>query len=197
MSDFVIEEERKAQGFLRIAGVDEAGRGPLAGPVVTAAVVLPPEWPSDIPLDDSKKLSPAVREETYLVIRGIAVAWGMAVIQPDEIDRVNILQATLKGMRQAVSRLSPAADYALVDGNQMPELDIPGEAIVKGDQRSLSIAAASVLAKVVRDRIMRAYSRRYPEWGFEQHKGYGTRRHLEALERYGRSPIHRASFTTG
>ncbi len=194
MPDFAIEELIRKEGYSCPAGVDEAGRGPLAGPVVIAAVVLPEEWPAPERLDDSKKLAPAAREEAYAAIRRLARAWSLTVVSHMEIDRLNILRATMSGMIRAVQKLKPPADYVLVDGNRMPELSVPGEPVVKGDGLSLSIAAASILAKVVRDRIMCAYGRRFPQWGFEQHKGYGTRKHLEALARYGPSPIHRSSF---
>ena len=194
MPDFGIESGLWAQGYRRVAGVDEAGRGPLAGPVVIAAVVLPRVWPAEVALDDSKRMSPEAREAAYALLRRLAPAWRMAVMQPEEIDRINILQATLAGMRLAVTRLRPPPDFVLVDGNRAPELPMPCRTVVKGDQASLSVAAASVMAKVVRDRIMRVYGRWYPQWGFERHKGYGTRLHLEAIGRHGPSPIQRCSF---
>ena len=194
MPDFSLEHALLSDGFGRPAGVDEAGRGPLAGPVVAAAVILPLDWPQEIRLDDSKRLSEAQRETAFAAIRKNALAWALGVIQPAEIDRLNILGATLKAMQVAVNRLRPAADVALVDGNRPPDLAIPCRTVVRGDQKSLSIAAASILAKVVRDRLMGSYGKRYPQWGFERHKGYGTRQHLDALRQYGPSPIHRASF---
>ena len=194
MPDFGIEAGLWEKGFGRVAGVDEAGRGPLAGPVVVAAVVLPKDWSNTVALDDSKRMAPEARETAFEALRESALAWRMAVIQPAEIDRLNILQATLAGMRLAVTRMEPPPDFVLVDGNRDPELPVPCEMVVKGDQRSLSIAAASVMAKVVRDRIMRVYGRRYPGWGFERHKGYGTAAHRQVLARWGPSPIHRASF---
>jgi ribonuclease HII len=194
MPDFGIESGLWEKGYQRIAGVDEAGRGPLAGPVVIAAVVLPRGWESPVALDDSKRMTPQARDEAYTALRRAAVAWRMAVIPPADIDRLNILQATLAGMRRAVARFSPPPDFVLIDGNRAPELPVPCEPVVKGDRRSLSIAAASIMAKVVRDRIMCVYGRWYPEWGFEQHKGYGTAKHRAALRHYGPSPIHRASF---
>jgi ribonuclease HII len=197
MPDFAREAELWGAGYRLVAGVDEAGRGPLAGPVVAAAVILPRGWAGPAPLDDSKRLAPAVREVLFEAIRRHALAWRVRVIGPEWIDRVNILQATLQGMSEAVRRLRPAADYVLVDGNRLPELPGPGEAIVKGDGRCCSIAAASILAKVVRDRLMRVYGQRYPRWGFAQHKGYATREHVEALRRWGPSPIHRRSFRLG
>ncbi len=194
MPDFGIESRLWQKGYARIAGVDEAGRGPLAGPVVVAAVVLPAAWRGPDDLDDSKRMTPEAREAAFSALRETALSWRMAVIQPEEIDRVNILQATLAGMRLAVARIEPPPDFVLVDGNRAPELPFPCETVVKGDQLSLSIAAASVMAKVVRDRMMRVYGRRYPGWGFERHKGYGTAMHRERLGRLGPSPIHRASF---
>ncbi len=194
MPDFSLEEGLWDRGFRHVAGVDEAGRGPLAGPVVIAVVVLPAGWRCQVPLDDSKRMTPQAREAAFSHVRAGALAWRMIAVGPEEIDRLNILAATLVGMRRAVERLRPLPDYVLVDGDRLPELPVPGEAVVKGDQRSLSIAAASVLAKVARDRIMCAYAVSYPQWGFERHKGYGTPMHLEAVGRHGRSPIHRASF---
>jgi ribonuclease HII len=199
MPDFGLEAELWSRGYQHVAGVDEAGRGPLAGPVVAAAVILAPDWTSRVPLDDSKRLSEAKRETAFEVIRNTALAWKVALAQPEEIDQVNILQATLRAMARAVERLKPRAEVVLVDGNHVPRLgasfaDVSLEAVIKGDGRSTSIAAASILAKVVRDRIMAVYGERYPEWGFAAHKGYGTKAHREALRRHGPSPIHRASF---
>jgi len=194
MADFALEAALRGEGFQCVAGVDEAGRGPLAGPVVTAAVVLPEFWPDTVRLDDSKRLYPEEREAAFKVIRQLALGYRIAVVPPAEIDRINILQATLKGMALAVSRLKPVPDAVLVDGNRLPRLPMECRPVVGGDGLSLSIAAASVLAKVVRDRIMVVYGRRYPEWGFAEHKGYPTASHRAALVRHGRSPIHRASF---
>ena len=194
MPDLRLELALRGQGLARVAGVDEAGRGPLAGPVVVAAVVLPMDWLPDVPLDDSKRMTPEAREAAFAAIRRHALDWRMTAVQPEEIDRLNILGATLAGMCRVVQRLRPQPDYVLVDGNRLPPLQVPAEALVKGDQRSLSIAAASVLAKVARDRIMTVYAGRFPQWGFERHKGYGTAVHREAIARHGRSPIHRESF---
>lgn len=194
MADFGLEAELWEQGYRHVAGVDEAGRGPLAGPVVAAAVILPRDWPVSQPLDDSKRLSAPQREAAFAAIREHAVAWKIRVVAPAVIDRINILQATLRGMAQAVSALRPGADYVLVDGNRAPDLTAPCDTVVKGDGRSNSIAAASILAKVARDRIMAVYGARYPQWGFGGHKGYPTRAHREALLRHGPSPIHRATF---
>lgn len=194
MPDFGLEAELWEQGYRHVAGVDEAGRGPLAGPVVAAAVILPHDWPVSVPLDDSKRLAAGQREAAFAAIRERAVAWKIRVVAPAVIDRINILQATLRGMALAVSALRPVADYVLVDGNQAPDVSPPCGTVVKGDGRSNSIAAASILAKVARDRIMAVYGNRYPQWGFGGHKGYPTRAHREALRRHGPSPIHRVSF---
>jgi ribonuclease HII len=192
--DFSLEQALWEAGFLRVAGVDEAGRGPLAGPVVAAAVILPRDWPLEIALDDSKRMTPAARELAFGQILRRATAWRIAVVSHEEIDRINILRATLAGMAQAVSRLKGSADCILVDGNQAPPVTVPCRTVVGGDGLSLSVAAASVLAKVARDRLMCVYDRRYPGWGFAQHKGYPTAAHRAALERLGWSPIHRRSF---
>ena len=175
------------------AGVDEAGRGPLAGPVVAAAVILDPARP--IPgLDDSKLLSPQRREALDAEIRACAAGWAIARVDAEVIDAINILEATMRAMREAVVRLDPAPDRVLVDGNRCPDLPCPVRAVVGGDGVVEAISAASILAKVARDREMVEMDRRYPEYGFAQHKGYGTRAHREALRRLGPSPIHRRSF---
>ena len=193
-ADFALERACWAEGFRLVAGVDEAGRGPLAGPVVVAAVILPREWPEDIALDDSKRMTEAAREIAFGEIRRRAVAYRISVVSHETIDRINILRATLAGMTNAVAGLEPAPDCVLVDGNRAPETRAPCRTVVGGDGKSLSIAAASVLAKVVRDRLMIVYDRRYPGWGFAGHKGYPTAAHREAVERLGPSPIHRRSF---
>lgn len=192
--DWTLERELAAQGFRRIAGVDEAGRGPLAGPVVVAAVVLPMGWVPPVRIDDSKRLSPAQREEAYRAVRQAALTWRAAAVGAVEIDRLNILAATLAGMRRVVERMRPPPDFVLVDGNRPPDVPCGCRAVVKGDGRSMSIAAASIIAKVARDRIMTVYGRRYPEWGFARHKGYPTAEHRALLARIGPSPIHRRSF---
>jgi ribonuclease HII len=187
--------ERKAQGcgYRLIAGIDEAGRGPLAGPVVAAAVILPPgyEHPE---INDSKKLSPRKRGTLYETIARDAVSVGIGVVEPPEIDAVNILQATLAAMKEAVLALSPPPDYLLIDGLNRIDLDTPQETIVSGDSRSLSVAAASIVAKVSRDRLMEMYHRQFPQYNFLRNKGYGTREHREAILKHGRSKIHRRSF---
>jgi ribonuclease HII len=178
----------------RIAGVDEAGRGPLAGPVVVAAVVLDPHQPID-GLDDSKKLSEARREKLYPLIIERAWAYSVVVIEPEEIDRLNIFQATMAGMSRAVAGLVPAATEALIDGNKLPkDLPCPGRAIVGGDALEPAISAASILAKVSRDRLMVAMEQQHPGYGFAVHKGYPTPAHLAALERLGPCSQHRRSF---
>ena len=193
MDWYAYEKRAGEQGFSAVCGIDEAGRGPLAGPVCAAAVILPPDC--DIPgLNDSKKLSEKKREALFPVIQEKALAFGIGWATAEEIDRVNILQATFLAMARAVEALPAPADYALVDGNRMPPLPIPGETIVKGDATSASIAAASILAKVSRDRLLRRLDEEHPEYGFAKHKGYGTRLHYEMLERYGPSPVHRRTF---
>ena len=178
---------------LSVAGVDEAGRGPLAGPVVACAVVLP-AWTSVPGLDDSKRLSPSRREELYDVVRKVASAVSVARAEPEEIDLLNIHNATLLAMKRALEGLDLRPDYVLVDGRFLPEVDLPGEAVVGGDGRSACIAAASVVAKVERDRLMAEYDRIYPQYGFAKHKGYPTPEHLRALREHGPCPIHRLSF---
>jgi ribonuclease HII len=180
-------------GFVHICGVDEAGRGPLAGDVYAAAVILPPDVSLE-GLNDSKKVSPKKRELLFPKIQAQAVAWQIAFATVDEIERMNILQAALLAMRRAVEGLPIAADFALVDGNQKPPLAIPCETLVKGDGRCASIAAASILAKVARDRAMVALDERCPGYGFAQHKGYGTKAHYEALAQRGPCEAHRPSF---
>ncbi len=176
-----------------VCGIDEAGRGPLAGPVCAAAVILPSDWEPD-GLDDSKKLSPARREALYDEITRRALAWSVAFASEQEIDEVNILQATFLAMRRALAGLRIAPDFALVDGNRDPVLGIPTRCEIKGDGRYACIAAASVLAKVSRDRLMDEMDARYPQYGFVRHKGYPTKAHYEALAKFGPCPIHRRSF---
>ena len=176
-----------------VAGVDEAGRGPLAGPVVVAAVVLDPDKPLD-GLDDSKKLSEKRREALFPLIVERSLAWTVVAIEVDEIDRINILQATLLGMRRAVEQLVPAPSLALIDGNRAPALTCAVRTIVGGDGLEPAISAASILAKVTRDRLMKKLHIDYPDYGFDRHKGYPTADHLARLTRYGPCPIHRRSF---
>jgi ribonuclease HII len=176
-----------------IAGVDEAGRGPLAGPVVVAAVVLNPDRPI-VGLDDSKKLNEKRREELYALIMERSLASAVVEIAAAEIDRINVLQATLLGMKQAVEQLFPPPSLALIDGNQAPKLNCAVRTIVQGDSLEPAISAASILAKVTRDRLMKKLHIDYPEYGFDRHKGYATRDHLARLNRHGPCPIHRHSF---
>ena len=190
-----MEYEAKAarQGFRNISGVDEAGRGPLAGPVVAAAVIFSPNI-DIVDLDDSKKLSPKKREELFLEIKERATTYGVAVIGHRIIDEINILQAARLAMKQAVDQLNPIPDLLLIDGNQKIESTLDQWTIVKGDSKSLSIAAASVLAKVTRDRIMDDYHKLYPQYEFNRHKGYGTKLHRTLIQEYGPCPIHRSKF---
>ncbi|HEX7928924.1 MAG TPA: ribonuclease HII [bacterium] len=188
------EQALASQGYRWIAGVDEAGRGPLAGPVVVAAVVLPLGWQPPVRVDDSKRLSAQQREAAYRAVRQAALAWRATAVSAEEIDRVNILAATLLGMRRVVERMTPPPDFVLVDGNKKPAVACGCEAVVQGDGKCMSIAAASIIAKVARDRIMAVYAKRYPAWGFEQHKGYPTEAHRALLDELGPTPIHRRSF---
>lgn len=188
------EEKAASRGFLSIAGVDEAGRGPLAGPVVSAAVILPKAFPQE-GINDSKKLTPKKRDYLYDIIFEKALAVGVGLAEPDEIDRINILQASLLSMDRAVRDLGMTPDYLLIDGIFTISYDVPQEAIKKGDSLSISIAAASIVAKVTRDRIMDSYDKLYPDYGFAGHKGYPTKSHKEAVARFGVSPIHRKSFS--
>lgn len=193
MELWVLEHECFASGCQLVCGVDEAGRGPLAGPVCAAAVILPPDLV--IPgLNDSKKLTDKKRRELFDIIVDQAVAYGIALVDEKQIDEINILQATFRAMEQAVSRMDVQPDIVLVDGNREPNLGLPVKTVVKGDSRSASIAAASILAKVTRDRLMEQLDETYPQYGFAVHKGYGTKRHYEALRQYGPCPIHRMTF---
>ncbi len=190
---WVFENEAHKKGYSMVAGIDEAGRGPLAGPVVSAAVILPDG--ADLPgIDDSKKLTPAKRDRLYDELYGVALCIGIGVVDAAEIDRINILQATLKSMAMAVANLSPQPDCLLIDGIFTIAADIPQEAIKKGDSLSISIAAASIVAKVTRDRIMAQLDALFPDFGFGRHKGYPTKAHREAIRRHGCSPIHRRTF---
>ncbi len=187
------EQRVRADGFSLVAGIDEAGRGPLAGPVVAAAVILPESIPIS-GINDSKKLTPRKREALYHDIYRHAVAVGIGIIDPVEIDRINILQASLKAMVFAVLNLEPGPDYLLIDGRFPIAMNLPQQALVRGDAKSISIAAASIVAKVTRDRIMCRYGCEYPEFDFATHKGYPTRAHREAIRKFGCCPIHRRSF---
>lgn len=191
----MLEYERKYKEYPLICGIDEAGRGPLAGPVVAAAVILPKECKIRY-LNDSKQLSAAKREELFQVIMDTAITTGIGIISPARIDEINILQATYEAMRTAVSKLSKQPDLLLNDAVTIPMVSTPQVPIIKGDAKSMSIAAASILAKVTRDRMMMEYDEMMPEYGFASHKGYGSSAHIAALKKYGPSPIHRKSFIT-
>lgn len=194
MPDYEFEKAAVNSGFSCICGVDEAGRGPLAGPVCAAAVILP-EGAVIEGLDDSKKLTEKKREKLYDVIKTTAVAYSVAYGTLEEIETVNILEATYLAMNRAIEGLSVKPDFALIDGNRVPRgIKIPCETIVKGDSKSMSVAAASVLAKVTRDRLMLEYDKKYPEYNFKKHKGYGTKEHTELIKQYGPCEIHRLSF---
>jgi ribonuclease HII len=181
------------QGYKSIAGIDEAGRGPLAGPVVAAVCILDPEKPV-YGLDDSKKLSEKKRNMLFAEIIDKALAWDVEMSDMEVIDRINILQATKSAMTRALEKLKIKPDFILIDAVKLSECSIPGKSIIKGDSLSVSIAAASIIAKVSRDRLMEAYDRHYPQYGFAKHKGYGTKSHYEALHQYGLCPLHRKTF---
>lgn len=188
-----IERGLYQKGYTAVCGIDEAGRGPLAGPVCAGAVILPPEL--EIPgLNDSKKLTDKKRRALYDEITRQAVAWAVCMVDEKVIDEINILQATFRAMAGALAGLKTVPDFVLVDGNRDPELGIATQTVVKGDARSANVAAASILAKVTRDRFMEQQAERYPQYGFEIHKGYGTKAHYAALREYGPCPIHRQSF---
>lgn len=189
----IYEKALKQIGYINIAGVDEAGRGPLAGDVFAAAVILPDESFSD-EINDSKKLSEKKRERLYEVIINNAVAWSVGRASVEEIDEINILNATHLAMNRAVEGLSVKPDYVLIDGNSIKNMEIDHKCIVKGDQTSMSIAAASIIAKVSRDRYITELAEQYSEYNFAKHKGYGTKEHVEAILKYGPCPIHRRSF---
>jgi ribonuclease HII len=189
------ENDVLSKGYRSICGVDEAGRGPLAGPVCAAAVILPENTIIE-GVNDSKKLSEKKREALFDVIRETAISYSIAYSTVEEIESLNILNATMLAMKRAVEGLDVKADFAMIDGNRLPELDIPAEYIIKGDAKSMSIACASILAKVSRDRLLYEYAKEYPEYQFDKHKGYGTKVHVEALKKYGPCPYHRMSFLT-
>lgn len=193
MDWFLYENELAMQGYKNICGVDEAGRGPLAGPVCAAAVILKP---NDIieGVNDSKKLSEKKREMLYDVIKERALSYSIAFATVEEIEEMNILNATMLAMKRAVEGLKIPADYAIIDGNKTPQLEIPCNYVIKGDAKSMSIASASILAKVTRDRLLLEYAEQYPQYHFEKHKGYGTKVHREALIEHGACPVHRKSF---
>lgn len=193
MNLWEIEMSCWEKGYHLVCGVDEAGAGPLAGPVYAAAVILPPhlelKW-----LNDSKQVTPKRREILFHEIQSQAIAWAVTAVDETIIDEVNILNARLMAMERAICQLEPAADYALIDGNRDKGITLPHETVIKGDSKSASIAAASILAKVSRDHYMEEMAERYPQYQFDKHKGYPTKLHYELLDRFGPSPIHRKSF---
>ena len=194
MPDYAYELTAKEKGFSFVCGVDEAGRGPLAGPVCAAVVILPKNTVIE-GLNDSKKLSEKKRESLFDVIKEKAVAWSVAFASVEEIEEFNILNATFIAMNRAIDGLSTKADFALIDGNRVPkDIKIPCETVIKGDSKSMSIAAASVLAKVTRDRLMLELDEKYPLYEFKKHKGYGTALHMDLIRKYGPSECHRPSF---
>ena len=188
-----IEHRLYDKGYINIAGIDEAGRGPLCGPVVAAAVISPKDKKIE-GVNDSKKLTEKKREKLYDDIMNEAVAVGVGISEVDVIEKVNILNATKIAMKKAIENLKVKPDYCLIDGNQMIDIVIDAETVVSGDAKSESIAAASIIAKVTRDRMLIDYDKLYPEYGFAKHKGYGTKAHIEAIKKYGLTPIHRPSF---
>ncbi|MBQ9742680.1 MAG: ribonuclease HII [Ruminococcus sp.] len=190
-----LEFEKAAyeKGYVSVCGVDEAGRGPLAGPVCAAAVILPAGTIID-GVNDSKKLTEKKREKLFDVVKESALSYCIAFSTVEEIEELNILNATMLAMKRAVEGLDIPADFAYIDGNRTPDLSIPCEYIIKGDARSMSVASASILAKVARDRLMLEYAKEYPQYFFEKHKGYGTKLHTDMIKEYGPSPIHRMSF---
>ena len=195
MPSLTHEKELRLQGFTLIAGVDEVGRGPLAGPVCAAAAILPLKFRHKV-LNDSKKLTENQREDIYEELTANKhIVWSCELVEVDVIDRINILQATHLAMRRAVAGLKLKADAALIDGLPVPDFPVPQRSIIQGDSISFSIAAASVIAKVTRDRLMRRLAAEYPVYGFEKHKGYGTPKHLAALRQHGPCPLHRRSFS--
>lgn len=187
------EKIAREDGYQLVAGVDEAGRGPLAGPVVAAAVIFPPDY-MNAEINDSKQLSASQREKMYGIIEQDAVAVGMRVVDADVIDKVNILRASLGAMREAVLELSTSPDFLLVDGIHRIPIITPQKPLIKGDSLSVSIAAASIIAKVTRDRIMEMYHRQFPQYNFRKNKGYGTKEHIKAIREFGICKIHRQSF---
>ena len=189
----LFEYEREYAMYPYICGIDEAGRGPWVGPVVAGAVILPKDC-DILYINDSKKLSEQKREELYEVIKEKAVSWAVGVVSAQRIDEINILQATYEAMREAISKLTPQPNLLLNDAVIIPGVDLPQVKIIKGDAKSASIGAASIMAKVTRDRMLLEYDKLYPEYGFARNKGYGTKEHIEALQKYGPTPIHRSSF---
>ncbi len=192
-TELMKEFDREYKIYGTVCGIDEAGRGPLCGPVVAAAVILPDEY-NILYINDSKKLSETKREEVYKEIDKYAIAYGVGIVSPERIDEINILQATYEAMRTAIHKLSVKPDILLNDAVTIPMVDIKQVPIIKGDAKSQSIAAASIVAKVTRDHLMEEYDKLYPEYGFAKHKGYGTAAHIKAIKEYGPCPIHRRTF---
>lgn len=192
-TELMKEFDREYKIYGTVCGIDEAGRGPLCGPVVAAAVILPDEY-NILYINDSKKLSETKREEVYKEIDKYAIAYGVGIVSPERIDEINILQATYEAMRTAIHKLSVTPDILLNDAVTIPMVDIKQVPIIKGDAKSQSIAAASIVAKVTRDHLMEEYDKLYPEYGFVKHKGYGTAAHIKAIKEYGPCPIHRRTF---
>lgn len=192
-TELMKEFDREYKIYGTVCGIDEAGRGPLCGPVVAAAVILPDEY-NILYINDSKKLSETKREEVYKEIDKYAIAYGVGIVSPERIDEINILQATYEAMRTAIHKLSVTPDILLNDAVTIPVVDIKQVPIIKGDAKSQSIAAASIVAKVTRDHLMEEYDKLYPEYGFAKHKGYGTAAHIKAIKEYGPCPIHRRTF---
>lgn len=192
-TELMKEFDREYKIYGTVCGIDEAGRGPLCGPVVAAAVILPDEY-NILYINDSKKLSETKREEVYKEIDKYAVAYGVGIVSPERIDEINILQATYEAMRTAIHKLSVKPDILLNDAVTIPMVDIKQVPIIKGDAKSQSIAAASIVAKVTRDHLMEEYDKLYPEYVFAKHKGYGTAAHIKAIKEYGPCPIHRRTF---
>ncbi len=190
----VFEQHARDQGFLFVAGIDEVGRGCLAGPVVAAACILDPEKPLPVGIDDSKKLTLEARNEIAAQLKAECIAYAIGQVEADEIDRINILEATKKAMLDAIALLDPQADFLLIDAVQLKQCSLPQRAIIKGDTLSASIAAASILAKTYRDDLMKAYDIDFPQYGFASHKGYGAAIHWEALREHGPCPLHRRTF---
>lgn len=191
ISKYETELYQKGKAF--IAGIDEVGRGPLAGPVMTCAVILPKDC-NVLGINDSKKLSASQRENICIQLKKIAIDISISKVEADEIDKINILQSVYKSMKQSVNNLNTKPDIVLVDAVSIPDINVEQLSIVKGDAKSISIAAASIIAKVTRDKLMDEYSKKYPEYGFERNKGYGTKEHIDAIKKYGLCPIHRRTF---
>jgi len=188
------EKQIHLHGFNLIAGVDEAGRGPLAGPVVAAAVIFNRDYKNSR-INDSKQLTPAEREQLFIEIKNSALTYAIGIVGWKQIDEMNILEASKLAMRRAIMKLNPAPDFIITDAVAINVMDIPQKAIIKGDEKVFSVAAASILAKVARDRLMMNYHKKYPEYGFDQHMGYGTEIHLTAIKKHGPCPIHRLTFS--